>query len=175
MLLKKLMVSPAVCAVLLAGVAFAGQKINAPQRAGKNAANTEKSTAAGQKGKWAQEKGTCESLNTQMKDKLAQEKQLHEQARADESQEKSILAQAKAVEAQRVALERTEVKGRNNTGIESEVRAKEQQRVALEHQAEEVSKQREQLEKQANELAQQRRSIEEEHKADCHSAHTAAK
>lgn len=149
--------------LVLSGSALAalgGQKAVPPVKKGANP-NSPKT------GKWAQEKGACQGLNSKAKELLAQEKQLLAQAKEKEAEEKGLIAQAKQIETQRVAEEHSLRKGQNNTAAESQIKSQEQQRVNLEHQAMEKSKEREALIKQADELGKQRREVEAQHKQQC--------
>jgi chromosome segregation ATPase len=121
---------------------------------------------------WSQEKGACHSLDSRSKELLAQEKQLHQQAKAKEAQERSLRKEAKAIEAQRESIEHSRHRGVTNVGTNEQARADEQRRVELEHQADAISKEREQLERQANEIGKERRSLEAQHKQECaHGGH----
>jgi uncharacterized protein YyaL (SSP411 family) len=118
-------------------------------------------------GQGAQDKSACRALNSQAKELLAREKQLHEEAKAKEGEEKALIAQATQIERQRVAEEHSLRTVQNKGTEESRLKAQEQQRVNLEHQATEKSKEREALIKQADEVGKQRRDIEERHKQEC--------
>jgi hypothetical protein len=115
----------------------------------------------------AHDRSACKALNSQAKELLAREKQLHEQAKAKEGEEKALIAQATQIERQRVAEEHSLRTVQNKGAEESRLKAQEQQHVNLEHQATEKSKEREALIKQADEVGKERRGIEERHKQEC--------
>jgi hypothetical protein len=149
--------------LVLSGSAMAGPQNQKPPKKVANAnANVPK-----KEGRWAQEKGACQNLNSQAKELETQEKQLFAQAKEKETEEKALIAQASQIEHQREAEEHSLHKGQNNTAAESQIKAQEQQRVSLEHQATEKSKEREALIKQADELGRQRREVEAQHKSQC--------
>ncbi len=146
----------------LSGSAIAGPNQKPPKKAPNANANAPK-----KEGRWAQEKGACEGLDSRAKELTAQEKQLYAQAKEKETEEKALIAQASQIEHQREAEEHSVRKGQNNAAEESQIKAQEQQRRSLEQQATEKSKEREALIKQADELGRQRREIEAQHKSQC--------
>ena len=146
--------------LVLCGSATAGQNPKPPKKA-------PNANAPKKEGRWAQEKGACEGLDSKARGLTAQEKQLYAQAKEKETEEKALIAQASQIEHQREAEERSMRKGQKNAAEESQIKAQEQQRRSLEQQATEKSRERQALIKQADELGRQRREIEAQHKSQC--------
>ena len=163
MMLKKRLL----CLVALLGLALSGSALAVPKSLKINPTKQKMPSQQQGKGQWSKEKGACTAQNARVKELLAQQKELQNQAREKEAEEKSLLAQARQVEAQRLAIEHAHRAGQHNSGTEAELKAKEQERVNLEHQATERSKEREQLLHQAHELDKERLAAEQQHKQEC--------
>ena len=163
MMLKKRLL----CIAALVGLALSGSALAVPKSLKMNPPKPKTPSQQQGKGQWSKEKGACSAQNAHIKEFLAQQKQLQNQAREKEGEEKSLLAQARQIEAQREALEHAHRLGQHGSGTEAEIKAKEQERVNLEHQATERSKEREQLLRQAHELDKERLAAEQQHKQEC--------